>query len=487
MPMKSTPNPRPRPDRARFPHRGTADGRGGQAIVFIAMAVVILLFALLWMADVHRIIFVKGKAQNAGDAAALAAARWQATSLNFIGELNLMHAMALAAGADDAVDVITNTQLRLGFTGPMTGVAAAQQAAKLNNIYVNEAYTDFVREHAEVVRREYGGMIGGETALPEPWPGAWAEYAAMLEAIADDGVAAGVDNAWFYSDPSAGHPLLDVAFYEAVAARDWCWFYLNQPGLLEAYTTYAWWPGLPEPDPWAMASSEMLGLWVTPQIHRFATMLRAPGVSDAAERLGIDLSLPPDADETLPETEHVWFYYSMGRWSTWDAISPPFPVDGRVRREYDYMGADAVMRVEAAISRFSSDGGTDAEDTILWTAAAKAFGYLEGEDGRMRPNAPHLVLPAFRNVALIPMDASTAPAGGSFNLAWRRHCLEHVPRYLRNGPGAGGNCRYCRQLVTWEIPAFRQAGAAWLGTNSWQCTLRPPGGGGGGGGTRRAH
>ena len=57
--------PRPRAERV-------FSGRGGQAILFTAMALVILLFAALWMADVHRIVFVKDRSQNAGDAAALA-------------------------------------------------------------------------------------------------------------------------------------------------------------------------------------------------------------------------------------------------------------------------------------------------------------------------------------------------------------------------------------------------------------------------------
>ena len=459
-------------------------GRGGQAILFIAMAVVILLFAALWVADVHWIISVKDRTQNAGDAAALAGSRWQASTLNLIGELNLMHAMALATGNSNAVDIIINTQARLCFTGPMTGVAAAQQGAKLNGMYVNEDYTAFVREHADQVRDEYSETVGGASALPEPWPGAWIEYADMLDAIADGGVAAGIDNAWFYNDPIGGHPLLEIEFYEAVAARDWCWFYRNYPALLEAYTGYTWWPGLPPPDPAALTSCELLGLWVVPQTRRFASIISRQETADEAQRLGLDIPTPVSPE--VLDVEDTWFFYSMGRWGTWNALDDPFPVDGDVKREYDYVGADSVMRVEASISRFTSDGGTDAEDTILWTGAAKPFGYLAGDSGRTRPNETHVVLPAFRDVRLIPIDASTASSGGSFNLSWRRHCMEHLPQYLNQGPGTVTGCRYCQSLVRWELPDFRASGAAWLSTNSWQCTISPPGGGPGGG-TRRAH
>ncbi len=466
-------------------HReGAFSGRGGQAILFIAMAVVILLFAALWVADVHRIISVKDRAQNAGDAAALAGARWQASSLNLLGELNLMHAMALATGNTNVVDIITNTQVRLCFTGPMTGVAAAQQGAKLNGMYVNEAYTAFVRDHADQVRSDYAASVAGAHALPEPWPGAWGEYADMLDALADDGIAAGIDNAWFYNDPVGGHPLLEIEFYDAIAARDWCWFFRTNPSLLEDYTGYTWWPDLPPLDPSVVSSSELLGLWVVPQSRRFANIVSNQETVDEAQRLALDIPTP--LSQPVLDSEHTWFFYSMGRWGTWNALDYPFPVDGDVKPQYDYVGADSVMRVEATITRFTSDGGTDAEDTILWTGAAKPFGYLSGDSGELRPNEVHLLLPAFREVRLIPIDASTASSGGSFNLAWRRHCAEHLPTYLNNGPGTITGCRYCRNLVTWEVSAFRAAGVSWLSTNSWQCTLSTPGGGGGGG-TRRAH
>lgn len=460
-------------------------GRSGQAILFTAMALVILLFAALWMADVHRIIFVKDRSQNAGDAAALAGARWQASTLNLIGELNLMHAVALAAGAPDAVDVITNTQIRLCFTGPLTGVAAAQQGAKLNGMYVNEGFTAFVREHANDVRRQYAAIVGGSTALPEPWPGAWDEYADMLDAIADDGVAAGVDNATFFSDPAGGHLLLDMAFYDAIAGRDWCWFYRGYPTLLEDYADYRQWPALPPVPTSGFTTSELLGLWLTPQVRRFRNVLASGQVETEAANSGMALQTPIDPD--VADAEQNWFFYHVGRWDRWRALDDPFPVEGRVKEQYDYVGADSVMRVEAGITRFTSDGGTEANDTILWTGAAKPFGYLEMDGRAVRPNEAHLVLPAFREVRLIPVDGSTASSAGSFNLAWRRHCVEHLPLYLANGPIRNASCRYCRNLFTWEQPSFRQSGVAWLSTNSWQCTITPSGPTGSSGGTRRAH
>ncbi|MBO7299668.1 MAG: hypothetical protein J6V41_07695 [Kiritimatiellae bacterium] len=456
----------------------------GQAVIFIVMAICILVFAMLFMVDVHRIIFIKDRSQNAGDAAALAGARWQASSINFIGELNLMHALASSLGDEASVDVITNTQMRVCFVGPMTGVAAAQQAAKLNGIHVNEEFTSFMKEHADKIENGYASIMNGSTALPEPWLGAWEEYADMVNAIADEGVAAGVDNAILYTDPMGAHPLLQIEFYEAIRGKNWCWFHFYGVHLLEEYDGYTWWPALPEQEEIVLTSPEFLPLYLKPSEQKLSSVA---GDGDAsikeAEVQGIEL---------VPQKSHVneklenWYYYNSARWGSWDTmLDPAFPIEGEVRDEYNYQGADSVMRVEANSHRLMEDAKS--HDTIVWTGAAKPFGYLENEDGKTIPNAVGLVLPAFHTVNLIPIDASSAPNGGSFNMKWRRHREYHLPVYLAEGPSVlSSNCKYCRQLVTWEFPDFRASGVEWLSSNSWKCVISPPGGGSSGG-TRHAH
>ena len=129
-------------------------------------------------------------------------------------------------------------------------------------------------------------------------------------------------------------------------------------------------------------------------------------------------------------------------------------------------------------------------DDILWTAAAKPFGYLESDDDdglRLRPDAYGIVLPAFRDVRLIPIDAGSGGAGGAFDIGWRRHLDEHLPLYTSTGALDDG-CRYCRLIDTFEDSDCRRQGIDWLLVNSDRCTLPSPGGGGGGGGgTRRGH
>ena len=177
----------------------------------------------------------------------------------------------------------------------------------------------------------------------------------------------------------------------------------------------------------------------------------------------------------------TWYCYAESAWRNWNDVIPQgFPFLGDIRSEYDYLGADAAVRIEEQNDRLTP-GGTS--DDITWTAAAKPFGYL---DGPIRPDAYNLVLPAFHEVRLIPLDASTSPAGGS-RPGWAEHVYYHLPAYTAGGPAAlDSSCWYCSQLGIWEDAAFRQAGLDWLTQYSSTCHTPGPGGGPGGG-TRRGH
>ncbi|NLB59622.1 MAG: hypothetical protein GX806_00855 [Lentisphaerae bacterium] len=168
--------------------------------------------------------------------------------------------------------------------------------------------------------------------------------------------------------------------------------------------------------------------------------------------------------------------------------SDPFPARAAIRPQYDYAGADAAIRIEAAAERLTPGAGGS---LITWTAAAKPFGYLEGP---LRPDSYALVLPAFHEVRLIPVDASSAPAGGSYNLAWREHIELHLPAYMQNGPGSlQASCPYCRQLGLWEQASWRATGIHWLaatnaaGERLHTCEFSASGPPQAGGGRRRGH
>ena len=475
--------------------RATASARrSGQAVVFLLLILTSLVFVLLFNVDLHRIIQRKDQAQNAGDAAALAAARWQGASLNLVGELNLMHALALANSQPAAVDAITNMQARLCFTGPMTALFAAQIAAKNNHIYVDPDMTALLQEHATLVRTQYTALFDGAMYFSEPWPGAWAEYADMLAQIAAEGLAAGPDNAQFFMDPSSGHPLMEKAFYEAVDGKNWCWFHLYSSGLLSSYSSYHDWPPLPETDIADYADAEIFGLGLRPFTAQLRHRFSADELESAFHNAGFTaVSAAILAATNVMDAFETWYVYNPGDWSEWSRIKPDggnaFPITGQVRPEYDVAGADAVVRVYATVDRMTPalDGGVRS-DKVVWTAAAKPFGYLDSDssDKQRATAAAEFVLPAFRDVRLIPIDSASGSENSSSDVEWVRHIRSHLRPYLIGGPQAS-NCRYCRALATWEDPAFRQEGIDWLALYSDRCRVPSGGGTRRGGGSRRGH
>jgi len=462
--------------------------------VFLLLALTALVFVLLFNVDLHRIIQRKDQVQNAGDAAALAAARWQGASINLVGELNLLHVLALVAQSPDAVDAITNMQARLCFTGPTTGLLAAQVAAKENHIYVDPDMTTLLTEHAATVRSLYASSLDNSTYYAEPWPGAWDDYAAMIEAVAAEGIAAGPDNSQYFTDPESGHMLYTKAFYEAIEGSNWCWFYLHAFELLKSYSSYHDWPPLPSPDSSDLADSEIFGIGLMPFVAPMRQIFSADELEDHINDAGQGPVTPATVAVTnVMTTYETWYVYNGKKWTEWTRIKPDgedsFPVTGNVRDEYDYAGADAVVRVYAGVDRLTPgiDGG-NRTDSVLWTAAAKPFGYL-GEDGdRQRPDsAAAFVLPAFHNVRLIPVDAATGSENSSSDMEWVYHVKSHLQAYLETGPsGNSSTCRYCQALKTWESQTFRQTGIDWLGEYCDTCRVGSSGGGRGGG-SRRGH
>ncbi|HMP76972.1 MAG TPA: pilus assembly protein TadG-related protein [Kiritimatiellia bacterium] len=473
-------------------NRGAANPRAGHTLIFAVMVLVVLAFAALWMFDLHKTLYVKQKSRNAGDAAALAAARWQGISLNVIGDLNVLQAVAilngLSAGATNfpEAEAIADLQARLAYVGPMLGFAASQQAAKNNQVYVNPDYSRIIAEHAAEVRADYPMRypVAPYQNTPSP-PTAWDDYASMLEAVAVTGIAALPDNMRLYTDyASREHLLLNPDFYDAVASSDWCWFHFNAYGTLQSYRSWRDWPPLPlirEPEP---MNAEIFGLGLRRATRLFDAAVLGPGAGaeSAAELLA---ALGDAAGRTIPATVAAvsaqWMFYRDDAWAAWNTITGDgFPFRSTVRPEFDYVGADSAVRLESGIDRVTPGLSSD---QITWSAAAKPLGSLEGP---VRPNQYGLVLPAYDQVRLIPIDASTAPAPGS-RPGWAEHIYFHVPEYVARGLGAlEPGCWYCGQLDTWEQASFRQQGLDWLAENSSRCVEPGPGGGPGGGG-RRGH
>lgn len=468
--------------------------RAGQTMIFLMMIVVILALVVLWNFDLHKILTVKLRAQNGGDAAALAAARWQGLSLNLIGELNVLQAVAISDGIArgdrvfPAAEAIADLEARLCYVGPVTALMACQQGAKNNGLYNNSMFSAEIAQQGAYVLSQYAEdfPVHPYTNAPSP-PTCWDDYGMMLLAVAGQGVAVLPENSRLYNGYSSNdHYLLNPAFYDAIASSDWCWFYFNAYNLLKTYDSYHDWGPLPrinEPEP---MNSEYFGLGLTKltYLDEVPLIVSGGGSGDVDALINlIEQYAGRPVTNAVADVPARWFCYNPLNWREWTALIPEgFPFRGPVRDQYNYVGADAAVRIETESDRVTPGGR---QDWIMWSAAAKPFGYLEGDE---RPNRYGLVLPAFHDVRLIPVDTATGWGGGT-RPGWSNHIHHHLDPYLAEGVGAlAGGCWYCDQLRTWEQEPFREAGLQWLELNSAQCVTHGGGGGhSGSGGTRRGH
>ena len=64
---------------------------------------------------------------------------------------------------------------------------------------LREEFAQILREHVDDIRLVYsGGTNSRGEPYPEPYPGAWTEYATAIENVISEGLACGPDNVEFY-------------------------------------------------------------------------------------------------------------------------------------------------------------------------------------------------------------------------------------------------------------------------------------------------
>ncbi len=254
----------------------SARSRQGQTLIFMMMLLIILTFVAFSVYDTQHVVVQRVRAQNSSDSAALTGARWQLSSLNAIGEINLMKVTTdiVISGPppfggiegnyaqyQPLFSALDKLQAKIALTGPMMGVLYAQQAAKLNGMHAIPDYATAFYGIANFVRQN----AGNPNILNDAW--LWwpvfdpnnaadmqerqqllTDYASLCQEIADQGVAA-LPNIWGNSDqvanlmdwsqasPYAQEYLPNRRFYAAIAGQDWC--YLKP--LLWIYTDWTFW------------------------------------------------------------------------------------------------------------------------------------------------------------------------------------------------------------------------------------------------------
>ena len=472
--------------------------KSGQVALYLVLVLVAVTVLVLANVGAFLSVTAKNRAMNAGDAAALAVARRQGELLNEIGALNVAHLTA-ALDADgrnelalqnarEKCEEIVARQRRLCFLGPLDGISLGNKAAADNGAKPSEAMREILKQHVIDVRTDYATTLD---LYPEPWPGAWEEYAQRLELALGEPMCAGPDNVEFVDD-DAGHILLNREFYHAIAGRNWCWFFYSGGGWLDAYSDFRDWPSLPRADDDTRlarcANSEVYSLHLKPKPGRAVDLFGEDLIRRLTGKSPQEIRDAP----LLNDPEQIWFFYDTsesGYWRKWTEIDPDgawaFPVVGPVKEEYDVRGAAAVCRVA-----FDAQTLLTAETrTVEWAAAAKPFGTVEDARGATAVVTAQkaLVLPdTFRDVRLVPLDAVGGRDLATADAEWMRHIREDLPPYLLNGPSALQGCYYCAQLVVWERDSLRQQGREWLRHYSSTCS-RPAGGTYGRGGTPHGH
>ena len=295
---------------------------------------------------------------------------------------------------------------------------------------------------------------------PEPWDGAWGEYAAGLRALAAGGIAAGPDNAEFL-DAVECFPLTSKSFYAMIDGEAWCKLVVaGLTGLLDMDLH-----NLPQPvygETAAVVNSEICSL----HLETRALLLEPDELLDFRELLARNGASfpegPPAEDDRAPDDpSRIYFFYDESDWCAWSPqiAKANLPISGTIKPEFDVKGCASVFRVYEDIPQLLS--GTSRRSS--WNAAAKPFGTVSASSSSAvvtDPAALGMVLPAFEAVRLVPLaladegDLSTADA------AWLRHVREHVPRLFQDGAdGLDGLCRYCASLAKWNDPDFRAKAA----------------------------
>ena len=435
-------------------HPSIVHRRDGQTMIFLIMIVVILAFVAIWNFDLHKVLYVKTITRNAGDSAALAAARWQGITLNLIGELNVAQAVAinnaLTGGDPNIAPAIAQLQGRLCFVGPMLGVAAAQLAAKNNGVYANDQFTQAMQQFVSIFQNSQ--------LLPPA-------YSSMLNSVAGQGVAASP-----VMDNPGGQPPLNPAFYNAISSRDWCWFYRNHLLSLETW---------PAPNMSGSSVFFPLNLTTYTTLTQLDTGQPTMGSSAALQQLQ-QLSAGAVLSAAVATAPAQWYVYDPSAWDDWTKhLTPNFPFVSQIKNEYNYFGADAVVCTATIVTNLSIGAQNI---TNYFSSAAKPFGYL---DGSVVPSYYGIVLPAFHDVRLIPVGASSGDNNECENqLTWEKHIFDDVPRFDEMGlAGLEAGCPYCADLATYDSSEFQ----SWLQTTKVNCNQGGHGGGGSGGGTSWGH
>lgn len=458
--------------------------KSGQVALVLVFVVVGLVFLFAMVAD--SFLGAKGKMrlENAGDAAALAAARWQGITLNTIGSLNMVHIAALCEGQTNVVDGIVALQERMAIVGPMMAMAAANAVARRNIEALHPMPADS-RAYEEMAKMR--SVVEGIAAtVPEAstkhWETKGADYAQMLRTAVSDGAWAGCENATILpiaasaefesqtQDGSMERAMLDRQLYTALAGDDSCgrFFCMHVFGgnHATAQSKLASWSGWGAPEiTWHndFDNAQFYGVGVQRVRMTLLDLLgddAANIIVDEARRLNIAGITAATLEDSGAITNAVqeWYCYDEEMWREWWELdrngAARFPLARDVKKEYNVKGATAACRVVGELTPITAVSTTN---VFAWTCAAKPFGSMDGHSVlEVGDGEGKLVLPWFTMVRLIPLGGAGEATLGTADQDWVKHCREHVPNLA-----FVSGCKYCALLMAFTRERAAAA-AEWL-------------------------
>jgi len=469
--------------------------RGGQVAVYLIMILVVVFILALLNVDSFVAVRAKNRLQNAGDAAALAAAKRQGSLVNEIGRLNVRHVLAAIDNDVAECERIVAEQRRIALLGPVSALRFANEAALKNGMERRDEFSRILEEHVKDIRRVYAGGENSEgEPYPEPYPGAWTDYATAIKAIVDEGLATGPDNMEFY-DAAGGHLLLNRQFYNAVAGKDWCWFRFHHcESLLKDYRSYRDWGPLPSRRENPLDNSEIFSLHVVSKMCALTDVFDLEAIKTIAGRFA-NREVTDDElakSDAVSDRGQVWFFFDDYAWRQWfdglrlagDEYGHEFPVVGEIKPEYNVKGCAAVCRCVQDVESMA----VESSSRHTWSAAAKPFGTVDDIEGWLGDvtSLNRFVVPCMTDVRLVSIDSVGGENLATADYGWVNHVRRHLAPYLAHGPVNAQGCYYCLQLQAWERELFRKEGARWLKEYGGSC-VHPVGGPGGHGGTSHGH
>ena len=405
--------------------------KSGQVAIFLVLILAGLALLLALNVDVFTSSRAKIRLQNAADASSLALARWQGTTLNMIGDLNLARLAAVCQSNENAIAGIVQLQSRLAFIGPTIGFKAANDIAEKNGVRISADMTLGMRLMSEFME---------------------AGYRRMLDVALRNGIRAGVDNA---SILRAGNvdPRTDPDFYESIRSRDFrtlCCRYAGGAHRLPSIPS-----GALDPEEVLLSGGNAcfgsVGIGWESGIAYEAYIPELAGVAQDCGLDGDTVTVGGLTTNSYMLTKYSWCIYDRAEWRDFpaDFSFSKFPWLTPFRDEYAVCGGSSTVRLEGYVSLASLTAQTN---FITAQAAAKVLGSVNGQ--KVTSVTPSIVLPVFSRTRLVPFAVGAA---GRYGMA----DLNHIRSMLGLLGRPGGASAYLHLLETFESEGFRQSAEKW--------------------------